>query len=64
AMNLAYNDWSGITGYDISESDAQVQAALSDPSKLGPNPLFLRYEKGKMVDYPSLQALVAAAGKK
>ena len=38
----------------------QVAAALADATKLGPNPVFLRYENGKMVDYPTLQALAAA----
>ena len=62
AMSLAYNDWENIQGYSLAEDFAQVNAALADPAKVGPNPIFLRYEDGKMVDYPSLQAL-ANAGK-
>ncbi len=60
AMQLAYHDWTGIKSYDLTENQAQVQAALADPSKVGPNPIFLRYENGRIVEYPSLQALVTA----
>jgi len=60
AMSMIYHDWTNIQGYSTAEDDAQVNAALADPSKLGPNPIFLRYENGKMVDYPSLRALVNA----
>jgi hypothetical protein len=55
-----YHDWSGIRAYSVSEDTAQVQAALIDPGAIGPNPIFLRYEDGQMVEYPSLQALVSA----
>jgi hypothetical protein len=60
AMSHVYNDWTNITSYSVEQDHTQVTAALADPSKLGPNPIFLRYEDGRIVDYPSLQALVAA----
>ena len=60
AMSMVYHDWTNIQGYSTAEDDAQVNAALADPSKVGPNPIFLRYENGNMVDYPSLRALVNA----
>ncbi len=60
AMSHIYNDWTNISAYNIGEDTAQVETALSDPTKVGPNPIFLRYEAGKMVDYPDLPALVKA----
>jgi hypothetical protein len=60
AVYLVYHDWTGIKSYNLAEEIAPVQAALADPSKTGPNPVFLRYEEGRMVEYPSLQALVEA----
>jgi hypothetical protein len=60
AMNHVYNDWDNIRGYSVKEDAALVQEALADPSKIGPNPIFLRYEEGRIIDYPSLQALVDA----
>jgi hypothetical protein len=62
AMSHVYNDWDSVTAYSLDEDHAQVDAALADPAKVGPNPVFLRYENGKMVNYPSLRAL-AEAGK-
>jgi len=64
AMSMIYNDWTNIKAYNLDErdDDATINASLADPSKVGPNPIFLRYEDGKIVDYPSLQAL-ANAGK-
>jgi hypothetical protein len=62
AMSHVYNDWENVMAYSLDEDHAQVDAALADPAKVGPNPVFLRYEDGKMVDYPSLRAL-AEAGK-
>lgn len=67
AMRVVYADWSNITSYSLDSlegNQAQVRAALADPSKVGPNPIFLRYEGGRIVDYPSLQALVAANANK
>jgi hypothetical protein len=60
AMSMVYYDWTNIQGYSLAEVDAQVNAALAGPSKNGPNPIFLWYENGKMVAYPSLRALVNA----
>jgi hypothetical protein len=47
-----------LGGGDLPE----VAAALADPSKLGPSPIFIRYENSEIVQYPSLPALVGAAG--
>jgi hypothetical protein len=60
SVYVLYNDWTGITSYSLEEQTAEVQAALNDPAKVGPNPIFLRYETGRVVGYPSLQALVDA----
>ncbi len=57
-INLLYNDWTAIRAYEVHESAAYVQAALADPTLVGANPVFLRYEDGTMVRYPSLRALV------
>lgn len=60
AMLLAYEDWANIRAYSLSEDLDQVRMALADPAKLGLNPVFLRYENGLLVDYPTLEALDAA----
>ncbi len=60
AIYLLYQDWDRIKSYNLAEDKAQVEAALADPGKVGPNPVFLRYEAGNIVEYPSLQALVEA----
>lgn len=60
AMSHVYNDWANVRGYSVKEDVGQVKAALADPAKIGPNPIFLRYEDGRIVDYPSLRALVDA----
>jgi hypothetical protein len=56
-INLLYHDWTTIRAYELRESAAQVGAALADPARVGPNPVFLRYEDGHIVRYPSLRAL-------
>lgn len=58
AIHVTYQDWTSITSYNVAEAQAHVKAALDDPSKVGPNPIFLRYENGRMVEYPSLARLV------
>jgi hypothetical protein len=63
AIHHVYNDWTNIRSYSVGEDTAQVQAALSDPSRLGPNPIFLRYEAGRMIDYATLEALVEAGAR-
>lgn len=60
AIFHVYNDWTNIKSYSLSEDTAQIQSALTDPTMIGPNPIFLRYENGKIVDYPDLQSLKAA----
>ncbi|MGI8586223.1 MAG: hypothetical protein ACR2M0_00850 [Chloroflexia bacterium] len=60
APSFVYQDYQGITGYELEEHAAQVRAALADPLRVGPHPFFLRYENGRLVEYPSLRALVAA----
>jgi hypothetical protein len=60
APAYAYQDYTGITGYELQEHAAQAQAALANPALVGPNPVFLRYEAGRLIRYPSLAALVAA----
>lgn len=56
-INLLYNDWTTIRAYELRENAAQVGAALADPARVGPNPVFLRYEDGNIVRYPTLRAL-------
>jgi hypothetical protein len=56
-INLLYNDWTTIRAYELRENAAQVGAALADPARIGPNPVFLRYEDGNIVRYPTLRAL-------
>jgi hypothetical protein len=63
APSFAYQDYVRVRGYELREHRAQVDLALRDPSQLGPNPFYLRYENGRIVEYPSLQALVAAEGR-
>jgi hypothetical protein len=58
SVNLLYHDWTTIQAYEVGENPAQVAAALADPARLGPNPVFLRYEDGTIVRYPSLRALM------
>ena len=53
APNLAYQDYRTIHTY-IVDPPAPL------PADLGPNPVFLRYEAGRMVEYPTLAALIAA----
>ncbi|HMA32832.1 MAG TPA: hypothetical protein VKY74_00020 [Chloroflexia bacterium] len=60
APGYVYQDYRTITGYELQEHAGQVQAALADPAQLGPHPVFLRYEAGRVREYPSLAALVAA----
>lgn len=60
AMHHIYLDWTNIEAYSLIEDISQVQKALSNDTYLGEHPIFLRYEDGRMVDYPSLQALVEA----
>ena len=60
APSYAYQDYRTVRGYELQEHAAQVQAALADPAQMGPHPVFLRYENGRLVEYPSLAALVAA----
>ncbi len=60
AVYLVYHDWTSIKSYNLAEEKATMQLALADPSKVGSNHVFLRYEEGRMVEYPSLQALVEA----
>jgi hypothetical protein len=62
AMNLVYLDWEQVRAYNMTQHTDQVKAALADPSKLGINPVFIRYENGHIVPYPSLQALAEADG--
>ncbi|MEO5951880.1 MAG: hypothetical protein ABIQ44_05350, partial [Chloroflexia bacterium] len=60
AIFHVYNDWTNIKSYSLTEDTAQIQSALADPNMIGPNPIFLRYENGKIVEYPDLQTLKAA----
>jgi hypothetical protein len=60
SINLAYRNWSGMRAYNLAEHIVPVRAALADPENIGPNPVFLRYENGHMIDYPSLDALAQA----
>jgi hypothetical protein len=53
APNFAYQDYRTIHTY-IVDPPAPL------PADLGPHPVFLRYEAGRMVEYPTLAALVAA----
>jgi hypothetical protein len=63
AINLVYLNWQDVRAYNLAQRDnPQVKAALADPSKLGPNPIFLRYENGHIVPYPTLAALAHADG--
>jgi hypothetical protein len=63
AINVAYLDWQNVRAHNLAQRDnPQVRAALADPSKLGPNPIFLRYENGHIVPYPTLAALAEADG--
>jgi hypothetical protein len=68
AMNLIYHDWTTIKSYDLREDSARVQQALDNPAQVGPNPVFVGYvadaaapHGGRIVLYPSLPDLVAAA---
>jgi hypothetical protein len=62
AMHLVYLDWPRMRAYNLEQHTVHVAEALADPSKVGPNPIFLRYEEGHIVSYPSLQALAQADG--
>ena len=72
SINLVYLDWSGIKAHNLQTYLAQVRSSLSDPSelqtaladpvRLGPNPIFIRYENGHIVPYPTLRALAEADG--
>jgi hypothetical protein len=53
APNFAYQDYRTIHTY-IVDPPAPL------PADLGPHPVFLRYEAGRMVEYPTLAALIAA----
>jgi hypothetical protein len=61
-LRLIYRDWDGVQAYKASPPSPEVAAALADPSKLGPSPIFIRYENNEIVQYPSLPALVDAEG--
>ena len=61
-LRLIYRDWEGVNAYKASPPSPEVAQALADPSKLGPNPIYIRYEEGRIVEYPSLPALVEAGG--
>jgi len=62
AMHLVYLDWPNMRAYNLAQHTVHVKEALADPAKLGPNPIFLRYEEGHIVPYPSLHALAQADG--
>ena len=61
-LRLIYRDWEGVQAYKASPPSPEVAAALADPSKLGLNPIFIRYENSQIVQYSSLAALVEAEG--
>jgi hypothetical protein len=61
-LRLIYRDWEGVQAYKASPPSPEVAQALADPSALGPNPIFIRYEGGRIVQYPSLPELIDAGG--
>jgi hypothetical protein len=61
-LRLAYRDWEQVQAYKASPPSPEVAQALADPSKLGPNPIYIRYDDGRIVQYPSLPALVGTGG--
>lgn len=60
AIFHVYNDWTTIKSYSLIEDTTQIQAAMLDHDAMGPNPIFLRYENGQIVKYPSLVSLIEA----
>ncbi|HET9494058.1 MAG TPA: hypothetical protein VFR15_07510 [Chloroflexia bacterium] len=61
-LRLIYRDWEGVRAYKSVPPSPEVVQALADPAALGPNPIFIRYEEGRIVQYPTLSALVEANG--
>lgn len=58
APNFAYQDYRTIQTRIVDAPGAG--AAPPAPGDIGPHPVFLRYEAGRMVEYPTLAALIAA----